>query len=204
MFLDRGERNDLCMLHCNTHWEKKQNVAVCYRVQQLPITTFVALYVTGFNGCRSLHLWRCMIQGSTVADHCICGAVCYRVPQLPITAFVSLYVIGFRSCRSLYMWRCMLQGSTAADHCICSVGTSCLIGRDTTGFRIYIQALQHTDFVLMASDSYRAHTTVHPDRLLLFPQSLNNRHPPNMSLKIPQLRIFVYFNSFFNCINHRP
>lgn len=96
-----------------------------------------------------------------------------------------------------------VQGSTAADHCICDAGTSCLIGRGKTRFRICIQAVQHTDFILKASASYHAHNTVYSDELLWFPQSLNKPHPPYMSLKISRLIIFVYFNNFFNCISYR-
>jgi hypothetical protein len=81
---ERG-REMICVCYTDTHWEKNQNVAVCYRVPQRPITAFVALYVTGFRSCRSLHLWRCMLQGSTAAYHWICGDVWYMVPQLLIT-----------------------------------------------------------------------------------------------------------------------
>jgi hypothetical protein len=46
---------------------------------------------------------RSMLQGSTAADHWICGD----------------FVTGFHSCRSLNLRRCILQGSTAPDHWIC-------------------------------------------------------------------------------------
>jgi hypothetical protein len=158
--------------------------AVCYRVPQLQITVFVTLYDKWFHSCRSLHLWRCILQGSTAADHClwrctlhgstaadhcICDAVCYRVPQLQITEFSAMYDTCFYTCWSLCLWCRMYRVPQLQITAFVTQVLQIWSEEGKLDSEFAIKLKQHTDFTLKASGSYHAHNTVYSNEHLWFP-----------------------------------